>query len=64
MDFFYPHLWASEEEKAELVISWSERSPGGVVTAGLTLARREKLEPAVKRRAPRYELLSYRDIVN
>ena len=28
-----------KEEKAELVISWSERSRGGVVAARLTLAR-------------------------
>ena len=34
----YPHLWASNEEKAELVITWSEQCPGGVVAARLKLA--------------------------
>ena len=34
----YPHIWASNEEKAELVVSWSEGYPGGVVMARLTLA--------------------------
>ena len=34
----YPHLWASTEEKAEVVISWSEQWPGGVVAARLKLA--------------------------
>ena len=34
----YPHIWASKEEGAELVVSWSEGYPGGVVMARLTLA--------------------------
>ncbi|KAL6713911.1 hypothetical protein ACLMJK_008405 [Lecanora helva] len=34
----YPHIWASDEEKAELVVSWSEGYHGGVVMARLKLA--------------------------
>ena len=34
----YPHIWASDEEKAELVVSWSEPYPGGVIMAKLKLA--------------------------
>ena len=34
----YPHLWASDEERAELVVTWSEQYPGGVVTARIKLA--------------------------
>ncbi|KAM0798070.1 hypothetical protein BDR22DRAFT_891591 [Usnea florida] len=34
----YPHLWASEEKKAELMVTWSEQCPGGVVAARLKLA--------------------------
>ena len=34
----YPHIWASDEEKAELVVSWSEPYPGGVIMARLKLA--------------------------
>ena len=34
----YPHLWASDEEKAELVVTWSEQCPGGVVAGRLKLA--------------------------
>ena len=34
----YPHLWASDEEKGELVVSWSEPYPGGVIMARMKLA--------------------------
>jgi len=34
----YPHVWASDEEKAELVVSWCEPYPGGVIMARLQLA--------------------------
>ena len=34
----YPHLWASDEEKAELMVTWSEPCPGGVVGAKIKLA--------------------------
>lgn len=34
----YPHLWASDEEKAELVVTCSEQCPGGVVAGRLKLA--------------------------
>lgn len=34
----YPQLWASDEENAELVVTWSEQCPGGVVAAKLKLA--------------------------
>lgn len=34
----YPHLWASNEEKGELVVSWCEPSPGGMIMAKMTLA--------------------------
>ena len=35
----YPHLWASDEEKAELMVTWSEQYPGGVIGAKIKLAR-------------------------
>lgn len=34
----YAHPWASDEEKAQLMVTWSEKWPGGVVAARLTLA--------------------------
>ena len=34
----YPHLWASDEERGELMVSWCEPSPGGMIMARLTLA--------------------------
>ena len=34
----YPQLWASDEENAELVVTWSEQYPGGVVAARIKLA--------------------------
>ena len=34
----YPQLWASDEEKAELVVTWSEPYPGGVIAGKLKLA--------------------------
>lgn len=34
----YPQLWASEEEKAELMVTWSEQCPGGVIAARIKLA--------------------------
>ena len=34
----YPHLWASDEEKAELMVTWSEQCPGGVIGARIKLA--------------------------
>ena len=34
----YPQLWASDEEKAELMVTWSEQWPGGVVAAKIKLA--------------------------
>lgn len=34
----YPQLWASDEEKAELMVTWSEQNPGGVLAAKLKLA--------------------------
>lgn len=34
----YPQLWASEEDKAELVVTWSEQCPGGVIAARIKLA--------------------------
>ena len=34
----YPQLWASDEEKAELMLTWSEQCPGGVVAAKIKLA--------------------------
>ena len=35
---FYPQLWASEEEKREVVVTWSEQWPGGVVAARIKFA--------------------------
>ena len=34
----YPQLWASDEENAELVVTWSEQYPGGVIAARIKLA--------------------------
>ena len=34
----YPQLWASDEENAELMLTWSEQYPGGVVAAKIKLA--------------------------
>jgi len=34
----YPHLWASKIEEGELMVTWSEQWPGGVVAAKLKLA--------------------------
>ena len=34
----YPQLWASDEEKAELMVTWSEQYPGGVLAARIKLA--------------------------
>ena len=34
----YPHLWASDEDKAELMVTWSEQCPGGVIGAKIKLA--------------------------
>ncbi|KAL9077253.1 MAG: hypothetical protein Q9161_000519 [Pseudevernia consocians] len=34
----YPQLWASDEENAELMVTWSEQCPGGVVAAKIKLA--------------------------
>jgi len=34
----YPHLWASKVEEGELMVTWSEQWPGGVVAAELKLA--------------------------
>ncbi|KAL9131932.1 MAG: hypothetical protein Q9175_006647 [Cornicularia normoerica] len=34
----YPQLWASDEKKAELMVTWSEQYPGGVIAAKLKLA--------------------------
>ena len=34
----YPQLWASDEEKAELMVTWSEQYPGGVIAAKIKLA--------------------------
>ncbi|CAD6592752.1 MAG: hypothetical protein ASARMPREDX12_006434 [Alectoria sarmentosa] len=34
----YPQLWASNEEDAELMVTWSEQCPGGVVAGNLKLA--------------------------
>jgi len=34
----YPHLWASKIEEGELMVTWSEGWPGGVVAAKLKLA--------------------------
>ena len=34
----YPHLWASDEKEAELMVTWSEKWPGGVVAAKLKFA--------------------------
>lgn len=34
----YPHLWASKVENGELMVTWSEQWPGGVVGARLKLA--------------------------
>lgn len=34
----YPQLWASNEENAELMVTWSEQYPGGVVAARIKLA--------------------------
>lgn len=39
----YPHVWASEAEKGQLAVSWSEHWPGGVVMAKLTFAMRKSL---------------------
>ena len=33
----YPQLWAEDEEKAEMVVTWSEQCPGGVVAAKVKL---------------------------
>ena len=35
----YPQLWASDEENAELVVTWSEQCPGGVVAAKVKMAQ-------------------------
>ncbi|KAF6220757.1 hypothetical protein HO133_003191 [Letharia lupina] len=34
----YPQLWASDEENAELMVTWSEQCPGGIVAAKIKLA--------------------------
>ena len=34
----YPQLWASDEENAELMVTWSEKYPGGVVAGKIKLA--------------------------
>ena len=34
----YPHAWALREEEGELMVSWSEHWPGGVVAAKVRLA--------------------------
>lgn len=34
----YPHFWASKIEEGELMVTWSEQWPGGVVAAKLKLA--------------------------
>lgn len=31
----YPHIWASNDHKQELIVTWSEHCPGGVVGAKL-----------------------------
>ncbi|MCJ1370988.1 hypothetical protein MMC20_002203 [Loxospora ochrophaea] len=33
----YPHVWAFEEEKGELMVTWSEPYPGNVIAAKLKL---------------------------
>ena len=35
----YPQLWASDEKNAELMVTWSEQYPGGVIAASIKLAR-------------------------
>jgi hypothetical protein len=32
----YPHLWASDTKKGELMVTWSEQCPGGVIAAKIT----------------------------
>ena len=34
----YPQLWASDEENAELMVTWSEQYPGGVIAGRIKLA--------------------------
>ena len=34
----YPQLWASDEGNAELMVTWSEQCPGGVIATKLKLA--------------------------
>jgi len=45
----YPHLWASKVKEGELMVTWSEQWPGGVVAAKLKLAPvtalSEKMDP-------------------
>ena len=45
----YPHPWAFEESDGELMVTWSEHWPGGVVAAKLTFEMEDKLyEPTAK----------------
>jgi hypothetical protein len=39
----YPHPWAFEESDGELMVTWSEHWPGGVVAAKLTFEMEDKL---------------------
>ena len=41
----YPQLWASDEESAELMVTWSEQCPGGVVAGRIKLAGAVGNEP-------------------
>lgn len=34
----YPQIWASNEENAELMVTWSEQYPGGVIAARVKMA--------------------------
>jgi len=38
----YPHPWALDGKSAELMVTWSEQWPGGVVAAKLTFATEDK----------------------
>lgn len=41
----YPHPWAFREEDGELMVSWSEHWPGGVIAAKLKFQQGEEASP-------------------
>ncbi|KAI9861383.1 MAG: hypothetical protein M1813_005280 [Trichoglossum hirsutum] len=48
----YPHPWAFEESQGELMVTWSEHWPGGVVAAKLVFEMEDKLHSPIDKDAP------------